>query len=139
MKTLRQMPWPPTRRTIRTLLVTAARPASVPGRWGKHERPEENVLSVRVASSKRSWPYLAATAVPWLLLAGQRRITRLEKLTSHPRGLSGDYRFLSGGKWRMELSSGCLFALIVKTFRITELTLVRLPEMPVSPNDDGGQ
>ncbi len=82
------------------------------------------VLSVRVAFSKRSWPYLAASAVPWLLLAGQRSITRLAKLASHRRSLSGYYRFLSGGKWRMELFFKCLFDLIVKTFKITELTLV---------------
>ena len=82
------------------------------------------VLSVRVAFSKRSWPYLAASAVPWLLLAGQRSITRLAKLATHARSLSGYYRFLSGGKWRMELFFKCLFDLIVKTFKITELTLV---------------
>jgi hypothetical protein len=50
------------------------------------------VLSVRVAFSKRSWPYLAASTVPWLLLAGQRCVTRLAKLASHPRSLSGYYR-----------------------------------------------
>ena len=82
------------------------------------------VLSVRVAFSERSWPYLAASAVPWLLLAGQRCVTRLAKLASHPRSLSGYYRFLSGGKWRMETFFKCLFDLIVKTFKITELTLV---------------
>ncbi len=82
------------------------------------------VLSVRVAFSKRSWPYLAASAVPWLLLAGQRSITRLAKLASHRRSLSGYYRFLSGGKWRMELFFKCLFDLIVNTFKVTALTLV---------------
>jgi hypothetical protein len=82
------------------------------------------VLSVRVAFSKRSWPYLAASTVPWLLLAGQRCVTRLAKLGSHPRSLSGYYRFLSGGKWRMEMFFKCLFDLIVETFRITGLTLV---------------
>ncbi len=82
------------------------------------------VLSVRVAFSKRSWPYLAASAVPWLLLPGQRCVTRLAKLASHPRSLSGYYRFLSDGKWRMEIFFKCLFDLIVKTFRVTALTLV---------------
>ena len=38
------------------------------------------VLSVRVAFSKRSWPYLVAAAVPWLVCAGQRTITRVAKL-----------------------------------------------------------
>ena len=82
------------------------------------------VLSVRVAFSKRSWPYLLATAVPWLLCAGQRSVTRLAKLASHPRSLSGYYRFLSDGKWRMEMFFKSLFDLIVKTFKVTELTLV---------------
>ena len=50
------------------------------------------VLSVRVAFSKRSWPYLVATALPWLLCAGQRSITRMAKLASHARSLSGYYR-----------------------------------------------
>jgi hypothetical protein len=81
-------------------------------------------LSVRVAFSKRSWPYFLATVVPWLLSAGQRSVTRLAKLASHPRSLSGYYRFLSDGKWRMKLFFRCLFELVVKTFRITELTLV---------------
>lgn len=82
------------------------------------------VLSVRVAFSKRSWPYLAASTLPWLLLAGQRSITRLAKLASHRRSLSGYYRFLSGGKWRMELFFKCLFDLIIHTFKVTDLTLV---------------
>lgn len=82
------------------------------------------VLSVRVAFSKRSWPYLAASTVPWLLLAGQRSITRLAKLASHRRSLSGYYRFLSSGKWRMELFFKCLFDLVTNTFKVTTLTLV---------------
>ena len=82
------------------------------------------VLSVRVAFSKRSWPYLAACAVPWLLCAGQRCVTRLAGLSGHRRSLSGYYRFLSDGKWRMEVFFKCLFDLIVRTFRVSELTLV---------------
>lgn len=82
------------------------------------------VLSVRVAFSKRSWPYLAASTVPWLFLAGQRSITRIAKLASHRRSLSGYYRFLSDGKWRMELFFKCLFDLVTNTFRVTSLTLV---------------
>jgi hypothetical protein len=35
------------------------------------------VLSAKVAFSERSWPYLAACAVPWLLCAGQRCVRRL--------------------------------------------------------------
>ena len=82
------------------------------------------VLSAKVAFSKRSWPYLAACAMPWLLCAGQRCVGRLAVLGQHRRSLSGYYRFLSDGKWRMEVFFKCLFELIVKTFGVVELTLV---------------
>ena len=81
-------------------------------------------MSAKVAFSKRSWPYVAATAVPWLLCAGQRSITRLAALGNHRRSLSGYYRFLSEGKWRLGLLFRSLFDLIVSTFRVTKLTLV---------------
>jgi len=81
-------------------------------------------LSVRLAFSKRSWPYLAACAVPWLLCAGQRSVSRLAALGSHRRSRSGYYRWLSDGKWRMEVFFRCLFDLIVGTFRVWSLTLV---------------
>lgn len=81
-------------------------------------------MSAKIAFSERSWPYLAACAVPWLLCAGQRCVTRLARLGSHRRSRSGYYRFLSDGKWRMEVFSRSLFELIIKTFRIGELTLV---------------
>jgi len=82
------------------------------------------VLSVRVAFSKRSWPYLVAAAVPWLLCAGQRSVTRLWELGSHRRSQSGYYRWLSDGKWRLEVFFRCLFDLIVRTFRLSSLELV---------------
>ena len=82
------------------------------------------VLSVRLAFSKRSWPYLVACAVPWLLCAGQRSVRRLAALGSHRRSRSGYYRWLSDGKWRMTVFFRCLFALIVGTFRLSHLTLV---------------
>jgi len=82
------------------------------------------VLSAKIAFSQRSWPYLAACAVPWLLCAGQRCVTRLAKWGSHRRSLSGYYRFLSDGKWRTEVFFKCLFDLIVRTFRTPDLTLV---------------
>jgi len=82
------------------------------------------VLSAKIAFSKRSWPYMGACAVPWLLCAGQRCITRLAGWGSHRRSLSGYYRFLSDGKWRMRVFFMCLFGLIVKAFRTPELTLV---------------
>lgn len=82
------------------------------------------VFTARVAFSERSWPYLLATALPWLLLAGQRCLTRVAGLAAHPRSLSGYYRFLSDGKWRMELFFRSLFELIVRTFPSDLLTLV---------------
>ena len=82
------------------------------------------VFSAKIAFSKRSWPYVAAMAVPWLLCAGSRCVTRLCALGSHRRSLSGYYRFLSDGKWRMELLFKSLFDLAVGTFRVAELTLV---------------
>lgn len=82
------------------------------------------VLSAKVAFSERSWPYLAACAVPWLLCAGQRCVGRLAALGKHRRSLSGYYRFLSDGKWRMEGFFRSLFDLVVRTFRIADLALV---------------
>jgi hypothetical protein len=51
-------------------------------------------------------------------------MTRLAALGSHRRSLSGYYRFLSDGKWRMGLLFRSLFDLIVSTFGVTKLTLV---------------
>jgi len=82
------------------------------------------VLSAKIAFSERSWPYLAACAVPWLLCAGQRCVRRLAELGTHRRSESGYYRFLSDGKWRMEIFFRRLFDLVVRTFRIARLTLV---------------
>jgi hypothetical protein len=82
------------------------------------------VLNAKIAFSERSWPYLAACAVPWLLCAGQRSVRRLAGLATHRRSESGYYRFLSDGKWRMQAFFKCLFDLITRTFRIVSLTLV---------------
>lgn len=85
---------------------------------------EDVVLTARVGFSQRSWPYVLATAVPWLLCAGQRSVTRLAALGSHRRSVSGYYRFLSDGKWRLDCLFRSLFDLIVRHFQIRELTLV---------------
>jgi len=82
------------------------------------------VLSAKIAFSKRSLPYLVACAVPWLLCAGQRSVSRLAALAMHRRSQSGYYRWLSDGKWRLRVFFKCLFDLIVRTFRTPELTLV---------------
>lgn len=84
---------------------------------------EQVVLSGQVAFSKRSWPYVVAMAVPWLLCAGQRSVTRLASLGNHPRSRSSYYRFLSDGKWRLDVLFRSLLDLIVQTFGLAQLTL----------------
>lgn len=84
------------------------------------------VFSCRAAFSKRSWPYLLAIVLPWILCAGQRCVTRLFALgsRSHRRSLSGYYRFLSEGKFRLDVLFRLLFDLILRTFPCAHLTLV---------------
>lgn len=84
----------------------------------------EVTLSARAAFSKRSWPFVTAMAVPWLLCAGQRSIRRMASMGGLRRSASAYYRFLSEGKWRPPVLFRCLFELIVRTFGIRELTLV---------------
>jgi hypothetical protein len=84
----------------------------------------EVTLSARAAFSKRSWPFVTAMAVPWLLCAGQRSIRRMASMGGLRRSASAYYRFLSEGKWRPLVLFRCLFELIVRTFSIQELTLV---------------
>jgi hypothetical protein len=57
-----------------------------------------------------------AIAVPWLLLAGQRCMTRLAALAPRRRSLSSYYRFLSSGKWRLTVLFSSLFVLLRSTF-----------------------
>lgn len=84
----------------------------------------EVVLSCRCAFSKRSWPYMTAMVVPWLLATGQRHVRRLCTGVSWERHESSYYRFLSRFKFRRELFFRALFELIVRTFRPTELLIV---------------
>jgi hypothetical protein len=84
----------------------------------------EVVFSAREAFSKRSWPYVATLAIPWLLLGGQRCITRLAALAPRRRSLSAYYRFLSAGKWRLPVLFRALFELVVRTFPSPTLLLV---------------
>ena len=81
------------------------------------------VFSAEVAFSARSWPYVKDVAVPWLLCSGQRVMTRLASLGRHRRSLSSYYRFLSDGKWRIEVLFHSLFALILRTFPTAHVTL----------------
>jgi hypothetical protein len=85
---------------------------------------EEVVVTARLAFSRRSWPFVLATTVPWLLCAGQRCWTRVAALGRRPRSRSACYRFLSGGKWRLELLFRALFEPIARVFRLPALTLV---------------
>lgn len=82
------------------------------------------VWSARVAFSKRSWPYFLGAVIPWIVLQGQRCVSRLHAFANHARSLSGYYRFLSDGKVRADLLSRTLTALIVRTFGLTELLVV---------------
>ena len=82
------------------------------------------VLSAKIAFSQRSWPSLAACAVPWLLCAGPRCVTRLAPWGKHRRSRSGYYRFLSDGKWRMTVFFKCLLDLMVATFPAVSRVLV---------------
>jgi hypothetical protein len=84
----------------------------------------EVVGTARIAFSKRSWPYVVGVVIPWLVLQGQRCVTRLHALANHARSLSGYYRFLSDGKVRAELLSRTLVELILRTFRRSELLVV---------------
>jgi SRSO17 transposase len=81
------------------------------------------VLSARAAFSKRSWPYVVALVVPWLLLAGQRCMTRMAAIAPRRRSESAYYRFLSGGKWRLPVLFRSLFELVTRTFKSPSLTL----------------
>jgi hypothetical protein len=74
------------------------------------------VFSARLAFSKRSWPYVLALALPWLLCAGQRCMTRMANRGKIRRSLSSYYRFLSDGKWRMTVLFRSLFDLVVQTW-----------------------
>lgn len=84
----------------------------------------EIILSCRVAFSKRSWPYLMATAIPWLVQSGQRHIRRLSQRASFKRHESNFYRFFSRFKFRPEAFSKVLLRLILQTFQLTELLIV---------------
>lgn len=84
----------------------------------------EITLSCRMAFSKRSWPYLIASAIPWLVLSGQRSVRRLSARAAHLRHESSYYRFFSRFKFRTELFFKCLFDLIVQTFALREILIV---------------
>lgn len=84
----------------------------------------EIVLTCRVAFSKRSWPYLMAVAIPWLIQSGQRHIRRLSLRADWKRHESNFYRFFSRFKFRREAFFKALLLLIVHAFELKELLIV---------------
>lgn len=84
----------------------------------------EIILSCRIAFSKRSWPYMAAMAVAWLVHQGQRHIRRLRLGAWWKRQESGFYRFFSRFKFRPQPFFKALLWLIIGAFNLSELLLV---------------
>ena len=93
----------------------------------------EILFSFRLAFSKRSWPYLVAMAVPWVLLSGQRSVRRLGAWVGHRRHRSSYYRFFSDFKFRREVFFRALLDLIVKTFQPPELRIAGPPRRRRAP------
>ena len=83
----------------------------------------EIILSCRLAFSKRSWPYLVATAIPWLVLAGQRSVRRLAIRASLKRHESSYYRFFSRFKFKPEPFFLALLTQIVQAFGLKKLLI----------------
>ena len=84
----------------------------------------ELVFSCRCAFSKRSWPYLTAMVVPWLIASGQRHVRRLCARASLERHESSFYRFLSRFKFRREIFFQALLKQILCMFQPPELLVV---------------
>ena len=82
------------------------------------------VMNLRVAFSKRSWPYMIAIALPWLIQQSQRSVRNL----THGAGLavheSNFYRFFSEFKFKHEVIPRILFDMIVTAFKPQEILLV---------------
>jgi SRSO17 transposase len=81
-------------------------------------------MNLRVAFSKRSWPYMLAIALPWLIQQTQRTVRNL----THGAGLavheSNFYRFFSEFKFKVELLPRILFDMIVSAFKLQEILIV---------------
>ena len=84
----------------------------------------EIVLSCRCCFSKRSWPYLMAMAVPWLISSGQRHVRRLCARASWKRHESSFYRFFSRFKFRTEPFFKALLLLIIRKLKLPEVLIV---------------
>lgn len=84
----------------------------------------EILFNFRVSFSKRSWPYMAAMSLPWLIHAGQRHVRKLRARADWIRHESGFYRFFSDFKFNPEIFSRQLLDLVILSFGLTELLLV---------------
>lgn len=83
----------------------------------------ELLFSFRLCFSKRSWPYLTALAVPWLLRSGQRTVRRLARRAGWKRHEASFYRFLSHFKFKPELFAKLLLLTIVGVFGLERILL----------------
>ena len=83
----------------------------------------EILFSFRLAFSKRSWPYLCATMIPWLIQSGQRHIRRLRHGAGFKRHEASFYRFFSHFKFRPEAFFKALLLLIIQTFELKKLLI----------------
>jgi len=83
----------------------------------------EVVFSCRLAFSKSSWPYMLASAIPWLMLSGQRSVRRLAAGDMLKKHETSFYRFFSSYKFRPEVFFKALLMLVIDTFKLKELTL----------------
>ena len=82
------------------------------------------VVEFRTAFSKRSWPYMLAVTLPWLLQQGQRTVRSFTTGAGLAVHESNFYRFFSEFKFNTELLSRILFDRIVSAFELSEILLV---------------
>ena len=83
----------------------------------------EIIFNFRLAFSKRSWPYLCATAITWLIQSGQRHIRRLRHGAGLKRHEASFYRFFSHFRFRHEIFFKALLELIIQTFQLKKLLI----------------
>lgn len=59
------------------------------------------ICTAEIAFSKRSWPYVVATVIPWALCAGQRSVRLFAAMGALRRSASSYYRSspMASGDW----------------------------------------
>ncbi len=82
------------------------------------------VMNLQVAFSKRSWPYMVAIALPWVLQQGQRCVRSLTHGATLVVHESNFYRFFSEFKFNVEVASRILFEMIVSALKLDEILIV---------------